>query len=611
MTSRYRHRRTPLPATPFPSPIEPGEIVVNTANRQLAVGDAAAGTLGQPKPLIGVRFFDPTAAYVLNDVVTQTGKVYRANGSIAPGAFNASSWTEIGAGGTAVNVASDPVGFVSATNVQAAIAELDAEYHTADAAIITAYQNADTALQTNIDGKVAKAGDTMAGHLSLPTGPGAANAVRKDYVDAADATLTTSVNGKVAKAGDTMGGQLLLYADPVLPLEATTKQYVDGWIAAAGGNAVKYIAQSLTAPQQQQARQNIYAAPFDALAYSGLQINGGMEVNQENVGLAVNGATKYCIDGWQASSVGSQTINTSQHPSCPPGFTASTALQVNVANAAPSAGHLVTLRQPIEGYRIARLAWGTANAQPITLGFWIYAVRPGNYSGSIVNGAANRCYPFAFTINAASTWEYKTVTIPGDTTGTWAKDNTIGMYVTFAMMVGSTYQSAAGAWAAGNFCGATGSINGVAATSDVMLVTGVTVHPGNEAPAATRSPFIVRPFDQELQVCKRYFEKSYNYAVVPGSALAVGAGGMFWGTGYTAVPMVLTQSFSVEKRATPTMKVYDNGGFQGAISFYSGSWQNGAAVTVAVPLTKSFAVSPNAAGPSWWSCDYTADARLP
>jgi hypothetical protein len=160
MTSRYRHRRTPLASTAFPSPIEPGEIVVNTANRQIAVGDASAGTLGQPKQLIAVRFFDTTSQYVVNDLVVQGGKVYRANGTIPPGAFNATNWTDVGGSAAAALVTFAPGGNVSSTNVQAAIAEVDAE-------------------------KVAIAGDTMTGHLTLPKGPAAANAVRKDYVGGA------------------------------------------------------------------------------------------------------------------------------------------------------------------------------------------------------------------------------------------------------------------------------------------------------------------------------------------------------------------------------------------------------------------------------------------
>jgi hypothetical protein len=172
MPSQYRHRRSSNPANAFPSPLEPGELAVNTANRQIALGDAAGGSVGAPLPLLAIRYFDARAQYVINDYVIEAGVVYRANGSIAPGAFNASNWTVMAKPGTFVLVA----------------------------------------------------GDTMTGHLSLPTGPAAANAVRKDYVDAATAALTSA---KVAKAGDTMTGFLTLHADPDAPMKAATKQYID------------------------------------------------------------------------------------------------------------------------------------------------------------------------------------------------------------------------------------------------------------------------------------------------------------------------------------------------------------------------------------------------
>ena len=132
-------------------------------------------TLGVPKPLIGVRFFDTTARYAANDVVVQAGSLYQANATIPPGAFNGANWTQLGVVTTmpAGSVVFTPTGNVIAIDVQSAIAEVDAE-------------------------KVAKAGDTMAGHLSLPTAPNAANAVRKDYVDAADAALATLAGSKVA-----------------------------------------------------------------------------------------------------------------------------------------------------------------------------------------------------------------------------------------------------------------------------------------------------------------------------------------------------------------------------------------------------------------------------
>jgi hypothetical protein len=283
-------------------------------------------------------------------------------------------------------------------------------------------------------------------------------------------------------------------------------------------------------------------APFDAMAYSGLQINGAMEISQElgAAGLpSLTNTTRYIVDGWQIATVGGQVIASSPNAACPSGFVQSLAVQVMTANAAPAAGNLCAIRHAIEGYRLAHLAWGTANAQPITISFWIYAVRPGNYSGAINNGAGNRSYPFAFTINAASTWEYKTVTIPGDTAGAWAKDNSVGLYLHIALMAGSTYAGPANAWAAANYYGVTGGTNGVAATTDLMLLTGVIVLPGSEAPSAARSPFVMRSYGQELAQCQRYWQLVYPEAR--------------WSATAGSVWMIYVHMLSVEMRGLPTI----------------------------------------------------------
>ncbi|MET4258469.1 hypothetical protein ABIC09_003414 [Bradyrhizobium sp. S3.12.5] len=252
------------------------------------------------------------------------------------------------------------------------------------------------------------------------------------------------------------------------------------------------------------ARANIYASPFDALAYNGMQINGACAVSQANGASAVSGST-YVVDGWQLFTSGPQVVSAAQVTDAPTGLTNSIKLTVSTANAAPASAHAVLFLQTIEGYRVARLAFGTAGAQPVSIGFWTKIHSTGTYSGSVRNGAVNRSYPFTFTQNAADTWEFKTVTVPGDVVGTWAADNTAGLTVIFAVMVGSSTVGAAGSWAAANYFGATGTTNGVAATTDVFQITGLIILPGIELPSASRAPFIMRPFDQELLLCRRYF----------------------------------------------------------------------------------------------------------
>jgi hypothetical protein len=198
-------------------------------------------------------------------------------------------------------------------------------------------------------------------------------------------------------------------------------------------------AQSLTAAQQQQARQNIFAAPFDAMAYNGLQINGDMVVAQE-LGTGGRSTPGYVVDGWTASWQGTMAILTAQYTAAFfPGFAGMVYLNVNTAQTTLSGTDLAYLFQPIEGYRIARLAWGTANAQPITIGFWSSHHRPGLYSVAVRNTGGVRSYVASYTHNAADTSQYNVVTIPGDTGGTWASDNSFSFSVAFTMASGSTY----------------------------------------------------------------------------------------------------------------------------------------------------------------------------
>jgi hypothetical protein len=284
---------------------------------------------------------------------------------------------------------------------------------------------------------------------------------------------------------------------------------------------VRYdIAQTPTSAQQRQARQNIYAAPLDALAYNGIQVNGGAIISQETGSTGVQ-ASGYVCDGWYMhNSTTARLLAASAFSTISYGFNNFLYVQPNfAASATLAANDVVVLRQPIEGFRIARLAWGTPNAQPITISFWARHYTPGLYSGSVVNGADNRCYVFTYTMTASEISEYKTVTIPGDTTGTWTADNSIGLTLNFAVACGATFTApAANAWYASNYVAAPGQVNGVATMSEVFRITGVTVLPGVETPSAERSPYIMRLPDQELITCKRYWHQFTNCLIGIASA---------------------------------------------------------------------------------------------
>jgi hypothetical protein len=447
-----------------------------------------------------------------------------------------------------------------------------------------------------------------------------------------------SIDGFLLRTGDTMTGPLVLPGDPTTNLQAATKAYVDAntgasllisdtppvgakdgslwWESDTGtlyvlyndGNSTQWV-NAAPQPDTSIFQLKSATAPADVTAYNGLQINGGFEVNQEGVASSVN--NKYFCDGWQLIGVGTMSVTATQVVTNIPGFLAQAQFTVSTAQVSLGAGDYLGLQHFIEGWRCVRLGWGTANAQPLTISFWSAHHRTGIYSGAVRNKANNRTYTFAYTQAAADVPQYNTVTIPGDTTGTWTTDNTIGLGLYLMMACGSTYIApAANTWFGATYAAAPGQINGVAATSDAFRLTGVTIHPGSEGPTAARSPFIMRPFPQELELCKRYWQKSYNYASLPGS---VGSSGALF---HYAVSFPSPASggsmarFGVSMRAAPTVVAYSpSTGAAGKMA------DNTAGTDISVNLA-----SQGETGFQWYGnstttglnfvMHYTADARL-
>lgn len=289
-------------------------------------------------------------------------------------------------------------------------------------------------------------------------------------------------------------------------------------------------------------------------------------------------------------------LSAAQVADAPPGLTNSIKISVTTAQASVLLADNVVLYTPIEGFRTSRLQFGTANAQAISLGFWTKIHRVGTYSGSVRNAAQNRSYPFNFTQNVADTWEFKTVTVPGDITGTWVGNtNGTGLTILFCMAGGSGVLGTANTWAAANLSGVTGTTNGVAATSDTFQITGVIVLPGSDAPSAARSPFIMRPYDQELQICRRYFQ--WNRGVVNDAFFLLANANFCLGP----------YKFAPQMRAVPTVTIYDGttsgqaltfgGGTVGGVTAYSavlGSDGLGAVQAAAFTAAVSFNVKADA-----------------
>jgi hypothetical protein len=218
------------------------------------------------------------------------------------------------------------------------------------------------------------------------------------------------------------------------------------------------------------------------------------------------------------------------------------------------------LQQPIEGFNFADLNFGSSNAKTVTISFWVYSSLTGTFGGSLANFSASRFYPFVYTINSANTWQYITITIPGDTTGTWVgATNSVGAYLNFHISVGSTNSAAPGSWTSSTGWGANGATNITSVNGATFYVTGVQFEKGSVA-----TPFDFRLYGKELLMCQRYYAKSYAQGTVPGTAsIYNGALQSYVGTGSSGASLPFR--FPVSMRAVPTITFYDLAGTSGKV----------------------------------------------
>jgi hypothetical protein len=300
-------------------------------------------------------------------------------------------------------------------------------------------------------------------------------------------------------------------------------------------------------------------------SFRNLIINGDMRIDQRNAGSAVTSATNvYLTDRWQLQINGTtNTPSFQQVTDAPTGFQYSLKATSNGSETLPTNG-AVTPRQRIEGFNSAHLLYGTSNAKTVTISFWVKSSLTGTWTISISNSSFNRSYIAEYTINSANTWEYKTVTITGDTAGTWNTDNTTGLIVQFPVDTDTILDATPNAWLAGNYRTTSGSNRLLGTSGATWQVTGVQLEVGS-----TATDFENLPYDVSLARCQRYYQKSYNIDVAPGSNTTVGQfDHNFLNLGnYGSV----NQRFGIAMRTNPTMTAYSPAGASGTIQYWDGS----------------------------------------
>jgi hypothetical protein len=247
-------------------------------------------------------------------------------------------------------------------------------------------------------------------------------------------------------------------------------------------------------------------------------INGAMVIDQRNAGASVtpaNGA--YCPDRWRAELTQSSKYSVQQVSDSPDGFVNSLKI-TSLSSYSITSTDQFNIRQAVEGFNTADLMYGTANAKTITVSFWVKSSLTGTFGASLANSNNTLLYNFNYTINAANTWEYKTSTIVGPTSGTWQTTTSAGIHLRFNLGLGATYGSTTtGSWVSGTDIVGNPSATSVVGTNGATLyITGVQLEKGS-----TATSFDYRPYGTELALCQRYYQKYSNSSGAASSVITI------------------------------------------------------------------------------------------
>jgi hypothetical protein len=304
-------------------------------------------------------------------------------------------------------------------------------------------------------------------------------------------------------------------------------------------------------------------------------INGDMRIDQRNAGAAVTASGSYPVDRFTMTNSTDGSFSAQQDTSAPVGFVNSLKVTTTTADTSLTTTQYFAIRQKIEGFNVSDFGFGTANAKTVTLSFWVRSSLTGTFGGSIANSAATRSYPFTYTISVADTWEQKSVSIAGDTTGTWLTTNGSGVQVFFGLGAGPDRSGTAGAWNSNNNVSATGAVSVIGTLSATWQITGVQLEAGSAA-----TPFEHRLYGQELALCQRYYT-IFRCGTAYGRVLSVAVG-----TGSSSLIRPTVQ-LPVRMRAAASSVDYG-----GALYWYNGT-ASGAVSAVSIDSANDTVIGLN------------------
>lgn len=327
-----------------------------------------------------------------------------------------------------------------------------------------------------------------------------------------------------------------------------------------------------------------------------LIINGDMQIAQRATSVTgITSTNYYTADRWRTDVTTAGTWTQTQDTDVPTGqgFANSLKLDCTTADASLASGDRIFLGQRIEGFNVQSLAKGTPTAKSITVSFWVKSNKTGTYIVELFDSDNSRQISTSYTISVADTWEKKTITNVGDTTGVLANDNGIGLMVQFWFAAGSNYQSGtlSTTWGTStNANRAVGQVNIADSTSNYFNITGVQLETSTVA-----TPFEHLQYGQQLALCQRYYEKSYSIDVVPTTNTALGAVTLTVNSTINGY-MAGSRPFVVSKRAIPTIIIYSPAGNSGTVA--DGNTTNFKTGTALQTGTAGFSLQNNS-GETW------------
>jgi hypothetical protein len=361
--------------------------------------------------------------------------------------------------------------------------------------------------------------------------------------------------------------------------------------------------------------RHIGGQKFDGTAWSGnvtglknLIINGNMDMTQRGQTFAAIGTNAYSLDRWIHVSNTGAVATVSYQTDVPSSneFQSSLRFAVTTADTSIAAGEVQYVAQFIEGLNCRHLV-----GQPFTLSFWARSSKTGVHCVSFRNSGFDRSYVAEYTINVANTWEKKTITVPAGliTAGTWDWGQGAGLRVNFALAVGSSSQTTAGAWQTGNFIGTANQVNCLDTAGNIFAITGVQLELGSQATAFEHLSFAL-----QLMLCQRYYEKNFPTYVNPVQGYGQPYTIVQQGVGAsTTQPYLGSILLRVEKRANPTLTCFNpNSANSQARNTVTGTDCSGTTLTALGPSSFLIAVTTPAGSSAGQGIafNWTAEAEL-